>query len=702
MKTRWYKNAVVYQIYPFSFMDSNKDGYGDIEGIIEKLDYLKELGVTAIWFSPLYDSPNYDYGYDVRDYYKVSPLFGTNDDLKRLIDEIHKRGMRIIMDMVVNHTSTEHEWFKEAIKDKTSKYRNYYIIKEGIKKGSKLLPPNNWNSTFTGSGWERIEGTDDFYLHLFDRHQADLNWECDELRDEIAKIFDYYCKMGVDGFRLDVFNIFSKNQDFPNDKHDLLSKGRKYYIDGPRMHEFMHELYEKVFSKYDLLVVGESFQPDEENKKLYVREDRGEIDMIFDFKYTESNSSFGLAFLRHKFNFRVFKDAIINQQKHNHGAGWNTLVLNNHDQPRSVDRYGFDTKHYRYEAASMLASSVFMGMGTIFIYEGEEIGMMNTKFKSLDEFSDPVTGFVYNHFVRKFPISHKAKMRILNNGARDNARCPMQWDNSPNCGFTKGTPWMRMSDNPEINVENDLKSDKSIYRFYQRLFDLKKNYVCLQLGNTIDHSVVSKKIFAYTRNYYKQHALIISNYSNKPKKFILPKNLTKYEMTLMLNNYSEPSEIVNGVINLKPYETLAYKFFDDEKEYSYGAVLYRRSNKNNELEYCLLKMGLGHLSLPKGHIEEGETPLECVKREIKEELGVDVLIDDNFKHTITYSPYEGVLKDVTFNVGTVKVGEVIRVDGDEVRDIMWLNYKEAQKHLTYDADKEVLKAAHKYIIGEKR
>lgn len=693
MDKKWFKEAIVYQIYPFSYSDYNGDGMGDIKGILSKLDYIKDLGVNAIWFSPLYDSPNYDYGYDVRDYLKISPTFGTMNDFKTLIDEIHKRGMKIIMDTVFNHTSSEHYWFKEAIKDEKSEYRKYYIFRKGIRKGNKLLPPNNWTSIFTGSAWKRVEGEDNFYLHLFDKHQPDLNWENPEVRNEIKEIFKYYCDLGVDGFRMDVFNLFSKVEGLPDDDAKF-SKGRKYYIDGPKIHEYLHELYTDVFSKYDLLVVGESFNPSEENKMKYVDKNSGEINMIFDFSHLNADSRFGVNYLHKKFNLVEFKNNLVNSQMINYENGWATLVLENHDQPRSISRFGFDLDNYHYEAATMMAASTFLGFGVPFIYQGEEIGMTNTNFKSIDEYRDPVTHFVYNSFIKKLPLSYKGKLRMLNHGARDNARVPMQWDNSLYAGFSDFEPWMRLSDDLKYNVENDLKSDKSIYHFYQKLLSIKRNNKTAIYGDILDLCPLDKKVFAYKRSYKGNMLLVISNFTDKKIVYNLKEDLASYTYCTLLSNYLDVS-ISNGSISLNPYQTI---IIEPLKEYSYGSVIYRK-NGSGEIEYLLEKMGLGHTSIPKGHIEANETIEECVKREIREELSLEINLDMNFSHLITYSPSKGILKDVTFYVSTITGGD-IKVDNKEVVDTVWLKYEDAINALTYESDKEVLEDANNYLTRE--
>ncbi|MBQ2509545.1 MAG: alpha-glucosidase, partial [Erysipelotrichaceae bacterium] len=394
MKTDWYKNAVVYQIYPFSFLDSNNDGWGDIEGIISKLDYIRDLGVTAIWFSPLYKSPDYDYGYDISDYRDIDEKFGTMKDFDRLLEECHKRDLKVIMDMVINHTSTEHPWFKEAISSKDSPYRDYYLIRKGKTVNGKLLPPTNWQSSFTGSAWERIGDTDEFYLHLFCKEQADLNWENPKVREEVIDILNFWLKKGVDGFRFDVFNMFSKVHPFEDDLSGNFQKGTPFYVDGPRMHEFLKELNEKALGLYDSYTVGESFRPSEEDAYNYVRRENKELDTIFNFAHLESDNIAGMKFFWKPFDLLQFKKGFFGPQKTYFKEGWNTLVLENHDCPRCVNRFSIDTKHYRYEAATFLATVTFLGFGTPYIYMGQEIGMTNASFRNIDEMKDPVSHFI--------------------------------------------------------------------------------------------------------------------------------------------------------------------------------------------------------------------------------------------------------------------------------------------------------------------
>lgn len=696
MKSRWYKNAIIYQIYPLSFMDSNDDGYGDINGIISKLDYIKDLGVTAIWFSPLYKSPFKDYGYDIEDYLSINEVFGSMEDFKRLIDECHKRGLKVIMDAVFNHTSDKHIWFKKALEDPLSPYRDYYIFRKGIRKGNKLLPPNNWTSSFTGSAWERVEGTDEFYLHLFTKEQPDLNWENEKVRKEVINIFNTYFEMGVDGFRMDVFNVFSKVEGLPNTKHKAIaSGGMEYFVDGPRMHEFLHELFEKSFSKYDTYTVGESYQSNEDECAKYVDERNEEIDSLFNFSHLQADC-IAFPFITVPFNMMKFKKGLIDPQIKDYLNGCHTLVLENHDVPRSISRFGLKSKLYRKEIAKMLATVTFMGYGIPFIYEGEEIGTDNHPFSSIDECMDPVSHFIHR-ILKKLPISEKLRMRMISNGARDNARRPMQWDSTVNGGFTKGTPWQKVNPDYEtINVENDLSSSDSVYRYYQKLLELKKTNNAAISGDIREYDRKNRSVIAYSRSYKDDQLLIVGNFKDKDVLFRVPEELSDYIFEPILSNY-EDAERVDMTIELKPYQTIIFSLKLNEgvkKEYSYGAVTYRVVN--NKVEYLVEEMGLGHKSLPKGHIEDGETIDDCVKREIKEELSLDIELDKYFKETITYKPSDDVIKDVTFFIALATDFDV-EIDNKEVIGYKWLKYSKAKHYLTHASDKIVLDKANIYL-----
>ena len=558
MKTNWYKNAVVYQIYPFSFMDSDNDGYGDIQGIISKLDHIKDLGVTAIWFSPLYASPDYDYGYDISDYRKIDEKFGTMEDFDRLLAECHARDLKVIMDMVVNHTSIEHEWFREALRSPDSPYRDYYIIRKGKIENGKLLPPTNWESTFTGSAWERIGETDEFYLHLFCKEQADLNWENPQVRREIADILNFWLSKGVDGFRFDVFNMFSKVYPLRDD-HDKKSfqKGAPYYVDGPRIHEFLRELNDKALSLYDSYTVGESFHPSAEDSAAYVKEENRELDSIFSFGHLDSDNIAGKKFFRKPFDLIEFKKGLFGPQLATYQDGWNTLVLENHDNPRSVSRFSIDTKHYRYEAATMLATITYMGFGIPFIYMGQEIGMTNCDFRSMDELKDPVSHFVYD-LLCSYRVPGKLAFSFIKYGARDHARVPMQWDDSVNAGFNAGAkPWQCI--NPaykEINVKKDLSSGKSIYRYFRDLLKIKKNNETAIYGETEEYDHDNRQVVAYSRQYFGNRLFVAGNFSRRKAKYRLPSWLSGADV--LINNYGD-LDLSGDTVVLRPYQAVVFE-----------------------------------------------------------------------------------------------------------------------------------------------
>ena len=552
VKTNWYKEAVVYQIYPLSFMDSNNDGMGDIPGIISKLDYIRDLGATAIWFSPLYKSPWNDYGYDIADY-------RTMEDFDRLVEECHKRGLRVIMDAVFNHTSTEHEWFKAALADKDSPYRDYYIIREGKRnKEGELIPPTNWTSSFTGPAWERIEGTDEYYLHLFAPEQPDLNWENPKVREEMADILRFWLDKGVDGFRFDVFNMISKVYPLRDDKNPLhFQKGTPFYVDGPRMHEFLNELNRNALSLYDTYTVGESYIPDEEHAHRYIKEESGELDSIFDFEHLASDNIFGLKMIPKPFSLKQFKRGLIDPQLRYHGTGWNTLVLENHDQARSVSRFGINTKKYRYQAATFLAMITFLGWGTPFIYQGEEIGMTNTKFMSRDQLKDPVSHFVLG-MAKDLHMPDRLAFKMMKGAFRDHARTPMQWDSSVNAGFNTGAQtWQCVNpDYRTINVEADLASGRSIYRFYQKLLALRKSEPALIYGNTIEYYPDDRQVISYSRSYEGKRFLIVGNFSGTRADFIMPGDFELDELHIRMTNQGRTDTEIEEIMQLKPYEAL--------------------------------------------------------------------------------------------------------------------------------------------------
>ena len=547
--TDWYKDAIIYQIYPRSFCDSNNDGMGDIKGIISKIDYLKNLGINCIWLSPVYDSPQEDNGYDISDYYSIYKPFGTMDDLRELINKLHENGIRLIMDLVVNHTSSEHKWFKEALKDSNSKYRNYYYFKKGKGKNYNR-PPNNWTGFFGGTTWERVGNSPYYYLHLFAKGQPDLNWENEEVRKEVKNILKFYLDMGVDGFRCDVITLISKKQDFKNRAPTLALCGKDAYVNGPRLHEFLHELYLDVYSNYDCMTVGETVLSTLNEAKELTIPSREELSMVFNFDHTNVDNFFGVKWIERKFNLKRFKKIFSKWQNGMYEVnGWNSLFIENHDQRRSPGRFNtsLDNK-YKDISSKMLASTYFLMQGTPFIYQGQELGMTNGDFKTIDDFKDVETHNI-DKLRKEIPILRPILNKSLFRESRDNARTPFQWDDSEFAGFSTITPWIQVNKNKkEINAKKELQDENSLLCYYQKLIKLRKEYKIIKTGKYNDLMPNSKYIFAYNRKENNEELVVISNFSIKNIKCKL---LSKYkEYKLLLSNYEDNDNTI-----LKPYET---------------------------------------------------------------------------------------------------------------------------------------------------
>jgi trehalose-6-phosphate hydrolase len=558
MQQPWWKKAVVYQIYPKSFYDTTGNGVGDLQGIIAKLDYIKELGADVIWLTPIYQSPQRDNGYDISDYYKIHDEYGTMEDFDRLVEEAHKRGIKIIMDIVVNHTSTDHEWFKQAASSKDNPYRDFYIWRDPKPDGSE---PTNWLSKFGGPAWQYDEGTGQYYLHLFDVTQADLNWENEQVREKVYEMMRFWFEKGVDGFRLDVINLISKDQRFPDDDGSVPpGDGRKFYTDGPRVHEFLHEANRKVFSKYDAMTVGEMSSTTIEHCIKYTNPERKELSMTFNFHHLKVDYPNGEKWVVADFDFLALKRILSTWQVEMYkGGGWNAIFWCNHDQPRIVSRYGDDGK-YRVESAKMLATTIHMMQGTPYIYQGEEIGMTNPKFDRIDDYRD-VESLNFYRMKREEGMSEQEILEILKQKSRDNSRTPVQWNDSPNAGFTTGTPWIPVAKNyREINVKNALKDQNSIFYHYKKLIELRKQYDIITDGEyqliLPDHP----EIFAYLRNGKNEKLLVINNFYGKETTFELPAdaNISGYDSELLLSNYPDSPVEASAMIRLRPYESIVY------------------------------------------------------------------------------------------------------------------------------------------------
>lgn len=553
IKTRWYKDAVVYQIYPRSFCDSNGDGIGDLRGIISKLDYIKDLGVDAVWLSPIYKSPNDDNGYDISDYTDIMDEFGTLDDFKELLEGLHSRGIKLIMDLVANHTSDEHYWFRESKKSVDNPYRDYYIWRKGRGKDGKK-PPNNWTSSFGGKAWEYDETTGEWYLHLFSRKQPDLNWENPKVRQEIADICNYWMDMGVDGFRCDVITYISKKSGLPDGKFNPIFCGSEQYVVGPRYHEFIKELNAASWSRYDSFTVGEAAGITISNAYECIDESVCELDTVFSFEHLCYADMYFLV-IPHRLSLKKFKK-ILGSWQALPKTCQNTLFLENHDQPRSLGRFTGNYSGFRYEAATALAVAMQLQRGTPFVYQGQEIGMTNCKFSDKD-YQDIMFRQIMD-IVKYIPFGKCLARYCFSRRARDHARTPMQWSAGENAGFSSGKPWMMVNPNYKfINANKDMSADKSIYKFYAKLHAYRKGNDVIIDGDYKDICPNSSNIFAYERKLGDKTVLVVVNFKNKAVKFKLPAEYVGRASQLQLSNYADAQERIADT-KLRPYEASVY------------------------------------------------------------------------------------------------------------------------------------------------
>ncbi|HYK73758.1 MAG TPA: alpha-glucosidase [Pseudoneobacillus sp.] len=557
MTKQWWKEAVIYQIYPRSFKDSNGDGIGDIQGIISKLDYLKELGIDVIWLSPVYKSPNDDNGYDISDYRDIMDEFGTMADWEKLLEEMHNRGIKLIMDLVVNHSSDEHGWFIESRKSKDNPYRDYYIWREG-KDGKE---PNNWESVFSGSAWEYDEATGEYFLHLFSKKQPDLNWENPKLRQEVYDMMNFWLDKGIDGFRMDVINFISKVPglpDAPNPEGKRYAPGGDYFINGPRIHEFLQEMNKETVSRYDVMTVGEMPGANVEQAQLYTDENRHETNMVFQFEHVDLDSGPGGKWDLRPLKLSDLRDSFTKWQKGLETVGWNSLYLNNHDQPRMVSRFGND-KEYRVESAKMLATFLHTLKGTPYIYQGEELGMTNVRFDSIDDYQDIETLNMYREKVVENGEDQQKVMQSIYVKGRDNARTPIQWDDSEHAGFTTGTPWLKVNPNyKEINAKQAVADPNSVFHYYKNLIQLRKQNPIMVYGSYDLILPNHEQIYAYVRKYEGQTMVVILNFSADRPVFELPGEIQFTEKQLFIHNYEVDETAAIDRIELKPYEARVY------------------------------------------------------------------------------------------------------------------------------------------------
>lgn len=573
MEKAWWKEAVVYQIYPRSFMDSDGDGIGDLKGITARLDYLKELGVDVVWLSPVYQSPNDDNGYDISDYQAIMREFGTMEDFDEMLAGMHERGIRLVMDLVVNHTSDEHKWFVESRKSRNNPYRDYYIWREG-KDGRE---PNNWGSCFSGSAWQYDGATDMYFLHLFSKKQPDLNWDNPKVRDEVFSMMNWWCEKGIDGFRMDVISLISKKPGLPD---GALAPGALYgdsgCANGPHVHEYLQEMNRKVLSRYDLMTVGECAGVTVGEAKKYANLDGRELNMVFQFEHVGLDDGPQGKWTDRRVDLRDFKRTMSKWQTELAGEAWNSLFLGNHDQPRSVSRFGNDAPAYRDVCAKMLATCLHMMQGTPYVYQGEELGMTNCPFGSLSDLRDIESINAFRELTEAGRIAPEDMMRYIRLRGRDNARTPMQWDDSENAGFTTGTPWIMVNPNyAEVNAKRELADPGSVFHYYKKLIALRRREKIMVYGNYELLEQDSASLYVYTRTLEQngaadvedakaqtgetrkaaQRLLVICNFTEKEEAYGIPEEFAG--AGILIGNYERAQ--AEGTILLQPYEALVLK-----------------------------------------------------------------------------------------------------------------------------------------------
>ena len=554
MERKWWKECVVYQIYPRSFKDSNGDGIGDLNGITEKLDYLKELGIDVIWLSPVYQSPGDDNGYDISDYRAILEEFGTMEEFDRMLQAAHERGIRLVMDLVVNHTSDEHPWFVESRKSKDNPYRDYYIWRPA-KEGKE---PNNWGSCFSGSAWEYDDTTDMYYLHLFSKKQPDLNWDNPRVRDEVYDMMNWWLDKGVDGFRMDVISLISKKPELPDGKPGI--NGYASFnepANGPHVHEYLQEMRRRVLEGRDTITVGECSGVTLEEAKKYARSDEKELNMVFQFEHMDVDADGTNKWSDKKMDLRDLKHIMTKWQKGLEGIAWNSLFWENHDQPRSVSRFGNDREYWE-ESAKMLATCLHMMQGTPYIYQGEELGMTNVPFGDISDFRDLDSINAYRELTGKGVFSPEEMLRYLRYKSRDNARTPFQWSDEKYAGFSSGEPWIMVNPNyKKINAREQMMREDSIFCYYQKLIRIRKQYDIVVYGTYDLLLPEDPELYAYTRTLGEEQLLIVCNFYGNRRMFTLPDNWGLEKTELMIGNYKDfkpEKELV-----LRPYEAVVLR-----------------------------------------------------------------------------------------------------------------------------------------------
>ena len=552
MEKRWWKESVVYQIYPRSFCDSNGDGIGDLNGITGKLDYLKELGIDVIWLSPVYKSPNDDNGYDISDYQAIMDEFGTMEDFDRMLATAHEKGIKIMMDLVVNHTSDEHKWFIESRKSTDNPYRDYYIWRPAKEDGSL---PNNWGSCFSGPAWEYDKTTDMYFLHLFSKKQPDLNWDNPAVRQDVFDMMNWWLKKGVDGFRMDVISLISKEPGLP-DKETGINGYATFNVsaNGPHVHEYLQEMRQKALNNADTITVGECSGVTLEEAKKYARSDEKELNMVFQFEHmdVDSDEKSGKWTTR-KMDLRDLKKILTRWQKGLQDIAWNSLYWENHDQPRSVSRFGNDSDEYREISAKMLATCIHMMQGTPYVYQGEELGMTNCPFNTLDNFRDLESINAFHELTEQGKMTEEDMMAAIGYKGRDNARTPMQWDDSAYAGFSTTNPWIMVNPNyTKINAKDQVNREDSVFKYYQKLIKLRHESELIVYGTYDLILDDDKDIYAYIRTLGDEKLIVYCNFSENTREVELPEEFTNGKV--LISNYSDAK--ANQKITLRPYEAI--------------------------------------------------------------------------------------------------------------------------------------------------
>ena len=553
MEKRWWKESVVYQIYPRSFCDSNGDGIGDLNGITSKLDYLKELGIDVIWLSPVYQSPNDDNGYDISDYRAIMEEFGTMEDFDRMLATAHEKGIKIMMDLVVNHTSDEHKWFIESRKSTDNPYRDYYIWRPAKEDGSL---PNNWGSCFSGPAWEYDKTTDMYFLHLFSKKQPDLNWDNPAVRQEVFDMMNWWLKKGIDGFRMDVISLISKEQPELPDKEPGINGYATFNVsaNGPHVHEYLQEMRQKALNNADTITVGECSGVTLEEAKKYARSDEKELNMVFQFEHMDVDSDEKAGkWTTRKMDLRDLKEILSRWQKGLQDIAWNSLYWENHDQPRSVSRFGNDSDQYREISAKMLATCIHMMQGTPYVYQGEELGMTNCPFNTLENFRDLESINAYHELTEQGKMTEEDMLAAISYKGRDNARTPMQWDDSANAGFSTATPWIMVNPNyTKINAKDQVNREGSVFKYYQKLIRLRHESDLIVYGSYDLLLPDDKDIFAYTRTLGEEKLLVLCNFSENTREVEIPEEFTAGH--ILISNYEDAG--VNAKVTLRPYEAV--------------------------------------------------------------------------------------------------------------------------------------------------